>query len=232
MTLHSKHPEAVLFDLDGTLIDTAADFHRIINILRNEEALSSISYEALLPSVSDGSKAMIETAFSAQLKTDSSEERLADLQARLLKLYLEQTCVDSRPFDGITDLLCWLGEQSIPWGVVTNKPWLYTAPLMQQLDLQPAAGSVICPEHIHHKKPHPEGLLLACQELKCAPQNCVYIGDHIRDIEAGNRAGMLTIAAAYGYVNSDDNISDWNSDYRIEHASELQPLLASHYDSK
>ncbi|WP_315982696.1 HAD hydrolase-like protein [Aliamphritea spongicola] len=114
MTLHSKQLEAVLFDLDGTLIDTAADFHRIINILREEQNLPPISYEALLPSVSDGARAMVETAFSAHLSTISAS--LEDLQARMLALYLEQTCVDSHPFNGITDLLHWLGEQSIPWG--------------------------------------------------------------------------------------------------------------------
>ncbi|MBN3564543.1 HAD family hydrolase [Aliamphritea spongicola] len=228
MTLHSKQLEAVLFDLDGTLIDTAADFHRIINILREEQNLPPISYEALLPSVSDGARAMVETAFSAHLSTISAS--LEDLQARMLALYLEQTCVDSHPFNGITDLLHWLGEQSIPWGVVTNKPWLYTEPLMKQLNLQPSAGSLICPEHIQYKKPDPEGLLLACQQLNCEPQHCVYVGDHIRDIEAGNRAGMLTIAAAYGYINDDEDISDWNSNYCITQATELQPLLARHYN--
>ena len=228
MTRHSKQLEAVLFDLDGTLIDTAADFHRIINILREEQNLSPISYEALLPSVSDGARAMVETAFSAH--TDTIFASLSELQARMLELYLAQTCVDSHPFSGITTLLQWLGEQSVPWGIVTNKPWLYTEPLMAQLNLQPAAGSLICPEHIQHKKPHPEGLLLACQQLNCAPQNCVYVGDHIRDIEAGNRAGMLTIAAAYGYIGHNEDISGWNSDYCIAQATELQPLLARHYN--
>ncbi len=230
MIRHTQQLEAVLFDLDGTLIDTAADFHRIINILLQESQLPAISYEDLLPSVSDGARAMIEAAFSNHVtsKADPNPD-LTSLQNRLLKLYLEQTCVESRPFDGITSALFWLEQQSIPWGIVTNKPWLYTKPLMQQLNLQPAAGSVICPEHIEQKKPHPEGLLLACQQLRCHPENCVYVGDHIRDIEAGNRAGMVTIAAAYGYISEHDDIDSWNSNYSIPQATELQPLLARHF---
>ncbi|WP_261844049.1 HAD-IA family hydrolase [Aliamphritea ceti] len=228
MTRHIKKLEAVLFDLDGTLIDTAADFHRIINILLSEKNLPTISYEDLLPSVSDGARAMVERAFSKHIATDISLE-ITSLQNRLLELYLAQTCVESRPFTGITDTLTWLEQKSIPWGIVTNKPWLYTEPLMRQLNLKPAAGSVICPEHIEQKKPNPEGLLLACQQLQCRPENSVYVGDHIRDIEAGNRAGMVTIAAAYGYISQDDNINNWNSNYNIQTATELQPLLASHF---
>lgn len=217
---------AVLFDLDGTLIDTAADFHRIINILLRQRQLPEISYKSLLPSVSNGAKAMIEKAFGDQI----SETETAQLHQQMLALYEQAPCVDSKPYPGIESLLSWLAKHSIPWGIVTNKPWLYTQPLMEALQLTPAAGSIICPDHLSEKKPHPEGLLLACNQMQVAAENCAYIGDHIRDIEAGNRANMHTVAALYGYLEENEDTSLWQHNTQIQSATELPELLSQHFN--
>ena len=128
-------------------------------------------------------------------------------------------------FTGFSEVLDALEQLNIPWGIVTNKPECYTTPVMQGLNLQPAAGTVICPDHVREKKPHPEALFLACKELKTAPERTVYIGDHRRDIEAGLNAGMPTIAVSYGYLDENENIDNWNSHYRVDHASEIRPIL-------
>lgn len=214
-------PAGVLFDLDGTLIDTAPDFHFVINQLLDENNRPPVSYQFLRGYVSNGARAMVGAAFGI----NEGEAGFDHLHLRMLELYLQHLDVDTCPFPGIEALLHWLGENSIPWGVVTNKPELYTTPVMQGLNLQPAAGTVICPDHVTERKPHPESLFLACSEINTDPSRCVYIGDHRRDIEAGQRAGMKTIAVSYGYIDKGEDISDWNSDHQVDHASEIRPLL-------
>ncbi|SEQ85135.1 phosphoglycolate phosphatase [Amphritea atlantica] len=218
-------PEAVLFDLDGTLLDTAPDFHHVINQLLAEQQQPPVSYDFLRGYVSNGARAMVCAAF----QTDEHTTDFDALHQRMLELYLQHLDVDTKPFPGIQNLLNWLGENSIPWGIVTNKPECYTTPLMQGLNLQPAAGTVICPDHVREKKPHPEALFLACDELGTTPERSVYIGDHRRDIEAGLNAGMQTIAVSYGYIDSGENIASWNSHYRVDHADEIRPILETLY---
>ena len=216
-----KLPAGVLFDLDGTLVDTAPDFHFVINQLLNEHNRPPVSYDFLRGYVSNGARAMVSAAFSLEESAPGFDK----LHQRMLELYLQHLDVDTRPFPGIEELLSWLGQHSIPWGIVTNKPELYTTPVMTGLDLKPAAGTVICPDHVSERKPHPESLFLACSEINTEPTQCVYIGDHRRDIEAGQRAGMKTIAVSYGYIDEGESISDWNSDHQVDHASEIRPLL-------
>ncbi len=218
-------PHAVLFDLDGTLLDTAPDFHHVINQLLAEHQCAPVSYEYIRGYVSNGARAMISAAF----QTDESSPDFDQLHQRMLELYLTHLSVATTLFPGIQMLLDWLGENHIPWGIVTNKPERYTTPLMQSLRLQPAAGTVICPDHVREKKPHPEALFLACKELDCTPERTVYIGDHRRDIEAGLRAGMQTIAVSYGYLDADEDINSWNSHYQADHASEIRPILETLY---
>lgn len=218
-------PASVLFDLDGTLIDTAPDFHWVINKLLREEGRQEVSFDFLRFHVSNGARAMIEAAFGL----DESEEEFKRLHRRMLEIYLSHLDVDSRLFPGLDDCLNWLKANNIPWGVVTNKPECYTLPVMQGLGLKDAAGSIICPDHVQEKKPHPEALYLACSQINCEAENSIYVGDHIRDIEAGNRAGMTTIAATYGYLNDGEDPQDWCADHYISSATELKPLLQSLY---
>ncbi|BBB25374.1 HAD-IA family hydrolase [Amphritea japonica] len=218
-------PAAVLFDLDGTLIDTAADFHYVINLLLAEHQRPPISYNYLRTYVSNGARAMVGAAFN---KTEQDPE-FSGLLERMLELYLEHLTTNTKPFPGITELLHWLGDKQIPWGIVTNKPEIYTTPIMQGLDFHPAAGTIICPDHVKEKKPHPEALFLACTELEVSPDKTVYIGDHRRDIEAGLRAGMQTIAVSYGYLDQGEDINSWNSHFQTDHAKNIRPILKTIY---
>jgi phosphoglycolate phosphatase len=217
--------QAVLFDLDGTLLDTAPDFIWVINRLLAEERQPALDYAALRQQVSNGATAMVCTAFNLA----EQHPRVALLRQRFLDIYLEHLAIETRPFDGIMALLDWLEGSKVPWGIVTNKPELYTRGLLQRLDLQRRAGTIICPEHVSQRKPHPESLWLACRELDCNPRQSVYVGDHLRDIEAGRRAGMQTIAAHYGYIAPNENPLDWHSDHHVASASEIKPLLQSLY---
>ncbi|RTE65138.1 HAD family hydrolase [Amphritea opalescens] len=226
--MNTALPEAVLFDLDGTLIDTAPDFYAVINQLLAEHQRPPISYAFLRHYVSNGARAMIGAAFELAEQDDLYDQ----LHPRMLELYLQHLGVDTKPFPGIPSLLDWLGEQQIPWGIVTNKPECYTTPLMRGLDLQPPPGTVICPDHVRDKKPHPEALFLACKELNCSPERSIYIGDHARDIEAGRRAGMQTIAVSYGYLSEGDDINSWQSDFQAHHANEIKPILETLYSNR
>ena len=211
---------AVMFDLDGTLLDTAPDFIAVVNTLLQENKRDELPHHIIRASVSNGSKAMVMMAFAIE----ETHENFQPLRARLLELYTQHIAVFTKPFPGIQDLLDKLAKHNIAWGIATNKPAAYTAPLMEQLNMLPAPAIVICPDHVQDSKPHPESLFLAAKELGCTPQEIIYIGDHQRDIECGKRAESITIAAAYGYVG-DENIDNWKADYRVEHAEEIWPII-------
>ena len=217
--------DAVLFDLDGTLLDTAPDFHWTLNALLAEEGQPEIGFDLLRAHVSNGARAMVGAAFELTL----DDPRFDRLHQRMLALYETHLAVDTCLFEGLDTLLTTLESNSIPWGIVTNKPERYTTPLLKGLGLTERAGTVICPDQVNLRKPDPESLFLACSEINRRPEHCVYVGDHIRDIEAGRRAGMRTVAAGYGYVDADDSIEDWQADHNIQHGSELLPLLNSLY---
>ncbi len=212
---------AVLFDLDGTLLDTAPDFHAAVNRLRREEGLTEISYELIRKTVSNGAAGLISTAFDITPQA----ENFVNLQQRLLSYYEQDVATRTQPFDGIDELLRWLEQAKIPWGIVTNKPERFTGPLLKQLQLSSRCAATICPEHVRHRKPHPESLLLACQQIGCPPEQVVYVGDHQRDIEAGIRAGMKTVSALYGYLEEHIDPADWQASYMATTAADLQSWL-------
>ncbi len=216
-------PAAILFDLDGTLLDTAQDFHRVINRMLAEAGREEIGYESLRTQVSNGARAMVCHAFA--LNTDAEE--FPRLHQQLLDYYAEQLLISSSLFPGMTELLEWLEQRDIHWGIVTNKPQRFTLPLLKALNLDERCGSVICPENVSNAKPDPEGLLLACRQLGVAPEHSIYVGDHLRDIEAGRAANMCTIAAGWGYLNPGETPGDWHSDHISQRSTDLQPLLHS-----
>lgn len=221
---NQKKIRAVMFDLDGTLLDTAPDFVAVVNALLQENERDELPHETIRACVSNGSKAMVMMAFAIE----EAHENFQPLRSRLLELYTQHIAVFTKPFPGIQGLLDKLAEHNIPWGIATNKPAAYTVPLMEQLNMQPAPAIVICPDHVQDSKPHPESLLLAAKELGCTPQEIIYIGDHQRDIECGKRAESITIAAAYGYVG-DENIDSWQADYRVDHAEDIWPIIQKHF---
>ncbi len=220
----SKPIRAVMFDLDGTLLDTAPDFIVVVNQLLAEQNRPALPAEIIRAGVSNGSKALIKLAFAI----DESDEQFELLRQRLLELYLQNHSVHTRPFPGIDELIEKLAAHNIAWGIATNKPSMYTLPLMVDMNIQPPPASVICPDHVSHPKPSPESLFLASTQLGCTPQEIIFIGDHKRDIDCGKDAGSITIAAAYGYVDDGDNAADWNADYCVNHADEIWPIIEKH----
>ena len=221
---NAKKIRAVMFDLDGTLLDTAPDFVTVVNLLLKEHNKPALADEKIRACVSNGARALIAMAFDI----DETYPEFQALRLRLLELYLENLAVATKPFPGITNLLRTLGQHNIAWGIATNKPAIYTSAILLALNLQPIAASVICPDHVKQSKPDPESLFLAAEQIGCSADEIIYIGDHQRDIECGNRAGSITIAAAYGYIDDEKNIANWQADYRVNHADEIWPIIAKH----
>ncbi len=213
--------EAVIFDLDGTLVDTASEFVVVVQTLRAEHDLPPLPEALIRASVSNGARALVTLALDLPESAPDFETR----RLRLLELYGEVLGSTARVYPGIPALLEAFAERGIAWGIATNKPRAYTAPLLERLNLQPAAGSVVCPDDVRERKPHPESLYLNCRQLGCRPAGTVYVGDHRRDIQAGRRAGMATVAALYGYIEADDDPSSWGADHGVTCSTELQGLI-------
>ncbi len=214
---------AVLFDLDGTLLDTAPDFIRCLNRLREELELEPLPDAVLRRSVSNGARAMIEVGFGLTPEDADYEAR----HSAFLDLYQAGIAEQTRLFPGMEEVLAWLEDRRIPWGVVTNKPARFTLPLMAALALDQRCGAIICPDHVARRKPDPESLLLACEQIGAEAGRSLYVGDHLRDIEAGRNAGMTTIAARYGYIEDPAEIPAWRADHVVDSATELALLLKS-----
>lgn len=216
---------AVLFDLDGTLVDTASEFVIVVQALRAEHDLPPLDPARIAASVSNGARALVTLALGT-VETDSVFEAQ---RLRLLALYSEVLGSSAQPYPGIVALLAALAERGIAWGVSTNKPRAFAAPLMERLAIQPTLGSLVCPDDVRERKPHPEALLLNCAELGCKPEQAIYVGDHQRDIEAGRRAGMYTVAALYGYIEPDDDPSQWGADASVSCSRDLMPLILGNH---
>ena len=217
----NPHYHGVLLDLDGTLIDTADDFVLCLNDLRHTHDLAPLPAEQIRKVVSDGARAMITLGFNLAEGEIGFNER----KQQFLDLYLNNIARKSQLFNGLNTSLKWCEHNQIPWGIVTNKPRLYSEALLNALNLSDRLSTLVCPDDVTHTKPHPEPLLKACKEIQINPAQCLYVGDHARDIEAGKRANMPTIAAAYGYVHSDDEALSWQADWCISSPEHLNTLL-------
>jgi len=211
----------VLFDLDGTLIDTAPDMAAALEILCDEEQHPRLPYNEVRPVVSNGSVALVTLAFGNALDTAILER----LKARYLEIYQNHLAVHSRLFDEMDELLQQLEKKNIQWGVVTNKPGWLTEPLMQALKLDQRAACIVSSDSTKNRKPHPEPMFYACKLTGAQPEQCVYVGDARRDIEAGQNAGMKTIVAEYGYIDNGEDTKDWRADYSIQRPSQLLNYL-------
>jgi 2-phosphoglycolate phosphatase len=213
--------KAVIFDLDGTLVDTADEFVPVVQSLRAEHGRDAMDPQRIRASVSNGARALV------SLGLDMSEDapEFESQRLRLLELYSDVLGSLAKPYPGIESLLRELEQRGVAWGISTNKPRQYTEPLLQRLAIQPQPGSVVCPDDVAERKPHPESLHLNCRELGCSPQEAIYVGDHLRDIEAGRRAGMYTIAAAYGYIEPGDDPNGWGADACVQCSTELLSFI-------
>ena len=207
----------VLFDLDGTLIDTAPDMAAALDKLCLEQDQKVLPYQAVRPHVSDGSVALVKLAFGEQLEA----ARLEKLKMRYLDIYQQNLAVKSVLFDEMPALLRELEHRHIKWGVVTNKPGWLTEPLMQTLKLDKRAACIVSSDSTKNRKPHPEPMFYACELSDSLAEECVYIGDAQRDIEAGQNAGMKTIAALYGYIHEREKPANWHADAYINKPSDV-----------
>jgi N-acetyl-D-muramate 6-phosphate phosphatase len=211
---------AVLFDLDGTLADTAPDLAAALNAILLEDGHAALPYAMIRPWVSWGAVHLIRLGYGEALDA----LRMTELRGRFLSCYETGLCRESRLFAGVPEALAALEAAGVPWGIVTNKPGWLTDPLVAALGLSERAGTVISGDTLAFAKPHPMPLLHAARELGVPPGRCVYVGDNIRDIEAGRAAGMYTIAATWGYIPTDDDPANWQAD-RLMHTPEaLMPL--------
>lgn len=214
--------QAVLFDMDGTLLDTAKDFYAILQNMREEQGLPPMSDDVgFREHASCGALAMVAYAFS--LSTDSPE--LEPLKNDFLDRYELQHTKFTAPFPGVLDVLAWFENTGIIWGVATNKPLRFAQPIMDALKLSSRCAVLLCPDHVQNSKPAPDMLLAACEQLALEPQQVLYVGDDKRDIDAGRAADMRTVAVRYGYHPADDNPSNWGADAVIDSISELTKLL-------
>ncbi|RDH80659.1 MAG: phosphoglycolate phosphatase [endosymbiont of Galathealinum brachiosum] len=211
----------VLFDLDGTLIDTAPDMANALNILLEEEGFDILSFAHIRPVVSDGSAALVQLGFP-QLEDESTIDRL---KKRYLEIYENKLCVHSVLFPGMKKLIEHIEDQEMRWGVVTNKPGWLTDPLMEQIGLAERAACIISGDSTKNRKPHPEPMYLACKQANSRPENCIYIGDAQRDIQAGVNAGMQTVIANYGYIGNWESTNEWGADFSVDKADEIIDLL-------
>lgn len=212
----------VLFDLDGTLVDTAPDLAVCLNRAIKKHGFAEVSINEIRPYISYGSAAMIAKAtgnVADPLQNNILEDMLTDYQNNIAE--------HSTFFKGIIDTLNTIEKLGLKWGVVTNKRERFTLPLMAALNLTERAACVVSGDTTANSKPHPEPMLAACKQAQVKPEQCVYIGDAIHDITAGKSANMKTLAALYGYLKSDDRPTDWGADGLIDSPEQLTSWIHS-----
>lgn len=209
--------KVVLFDLDGTLLDTGRDMGAALNRLLADHDRPALPYAVIRSQVSHGANALVQLGFGLPVEDPQFEQ----LRVEYLRHYEQGLCVHSGLFDGMDDVLAHLEARRLPWGIVTNKPAYLTEPLLDQLGLLPRAACVVSGDTLKTRKPCPEPLLYGCRLAGGEPASCVYVGDAERDIQAGRDAGMKTLVATFGYLASIDQPEDWGADGMIDHPEDI-----------
>jgi phosphoglycolate phosphatase len=212
--------DAVLFDLDGTLIDTAQDMVAVLIDMQKAYGIEPLPFEVARSNVSNGALALIRLAFP-----ETGESESVALHREYLDRYEVAVCVETRIFPELPELLDALDAQACPWGVVTNKPQRMTDPLLAALGLTNRLSCAISGDTLPERKPHPAPLLLGCEQAGTAPERTAYVGDSVRDIESARAAGMSNIVAAYGYIVCGDDPATWNADAIAADTKELAKML-------
>ena len=216
--------EFIVFDLDGTLLDTAQDFFLAVNKLRSQHNREPCEFDEIRSRVSEGAVSLARYALSLEAE---KEEEIEFHRQELLEIY-ESCCLDKTiPFDGITELLDEINNADLKWGIVTNKPKKFAKRIVNHFFIPYKPHCLICPEDTGERKPSPKGLLKACEVTGRLPNSSVYIGDHLIDIKAGKRANMITIAAAYGYIPHGQPCSEWEADFIAESPQQIKDFIPS-----
>lgn len=213
--MHSDRADmirCVLFDLDGTLVDTAPDLGYALNLLLDEQKRPLVSADDYRRVASAGARGLLQLGFGLHPGDDEFEP----LRQRFLNHYRVHLTRQSKLFEGIETVLEELAERGMQWGIVTNKPGWLTGPLVSEMPFPSQPVCVVSGDSASHPKPHPAPMLMACQQSQSTPAHCLYVGDASRDITAGRSAGMRTIAATYGYIENGDDPRTWGADGLIE----------------
>lgn len=210
-------PKGVLFDLDGTLLDTAPDLGHALNHVLAQHGFARMDYQDYRNHASHGAFGMLKCGFKTQLAEFDNEA----LRKQFLDYYLTNICIDTQLFEGIAQVITTLDDCTIPWGIVTNKPgWLTDALLPYFAELS-SCQVVVSGDSLAERKPHPAPLLFAAEKIGIAPEHCWYLGDAERDIQAARAANMFAVIAAWGYISEDDEPENWQAHLSIKNASDL-----------
>ena len=212
---------AVLFDLDGTLADTAPDLARALNRVRAANHLAPMPVEITRSYTSSGARGLLKVGFGLE----PGDERYDELKLQFLEFYSAEICIDTRLFEGMAELLDQFDQERLPWGVVTNKAERFTLALLQGLRLGERAACVVGGDTAARAKPHPDPLLHAAAALQLPPSACLYVGDDLRDVQAARAAGMRVLAAKYGYLGDGGSIESWQADAIIDHPRQVLDFL-------
>lgn len=213
--------QAVLFDLDGTLIDSAPDLGAAADLMRTRRGLASLPLEQYRSRAGSGARGMLRVA----LDVDPDHALFGDLKEEFFLNYEACLLQRTRPFPDVDALLSQLRAAGLAWGIVTNKAQRFTRPLSRAMELFRHSGALVSGDTTAHAKPHPAPLLEAARQLNLPPERCIYVGDDERDIIAGRAAGMRTVAALYGYLGADAVVSDWRADAEVSSPLDLLNLL-------
>ncbi len=211
---------AILFDLDGTLLDTAPDMVGALNALRGQEGCAPLPYAEVRSAVSHGAARVVKCGFP-----DAMPDRAAMLQRRFLEIYRGALSRDTRLFPGMDGVLDFLGERQLKSGIVTNKPAWLTEPLLDEMGLRARFACVVSGDTVAERKPHPLPMLHAAMLAGAAPRECVYVGDAERDVQAAHAAGMRALVADYGYLRADEDSTAWGGDGHLRQALDLLDWL-------
>ena len=209
---------AILFDLDGTLLNSGLTFHKIVNQLKKEINQEEVPFEKVRKYSSRGASLILKNSFP-----EADEAQLEDLKKSFLERYFEFMLDDICLYDGVIELIDFLANESIPWGIVTNKSEKYTRPIIEKLKWHELTNAVICPENVTKAKPDPEGIITALNLLNASNSESYYVGDHKRDIETGKNANVKTVACTYGFHETDPH--SWQADYIINEPIELKNVI-------
>jgi len=222
MAFNQRPVAAVLFDLDGTLLDTAADLGAAANYLLQRDNLPPLNADTINHTASQGALALIKAGYGNNL----SEQEYQLLRQQFLDYYQQYIAVNTQYFAGVEVCLSHLNAAKIPWGIVTNKPYFYTKVLLQSFPLLANCAVTVCGDTMSVRKPSPEPLLLAAKSLAIAPESIAYVGDARTDIEAANAAKMISVSAKYGYIPKADPCENWHGDLIIDRCNDLLSVLA------